>query len=238
MSSDFSYFEDPKFSEKVTIEALKKDEKGYFVLLDQTFFYPQGGGQPSDQGQLILDDREIPIVSVRMVDGEVRHYTDQDYGNLSGQQATCIIDAEKRSLHSKLHTSGHLISNIVEELYPVYKALKGHHFPGECYVEFIAKNGFSDPIDLDFVSQKISEVISENKAIQTKMIASEDLPKLVPTFPYCVPAHSSIRIVSIGDFSYQPCGGTHVKTTSELQGLTITKVKIKNKTLKINYTLA
>src|ERR1700722_366817 len=142
MQTQLSYFDDTyKFNDHTMIVATNKDDHGHFVILNQTIFYPQGGGQPSDQGTIQVGNVLIPIHSVKSVDNEIRHYTNQSYNHLGGQTGTCIVDQDLRLLHARLHTSGHLISNIIESHYPQWQAVKGHHFPDQCYVEFTAKNG-------------------------------------------------------------------------------------------------
>jgi len=238
MNNRLSYFENTyKFTDPATIESMQRDEKGHFLTLDHTIFYPQGGGQPSDDGLLKSDHIEIPIHSVRMIDNEIRHYTNQAYHDVIGQKVHCHINPTKRLLHAKLHTSGHLISNIIEELYPAYKAVKGHHFPGECYVEFLVTKGDIENLNLDQLNQKIALLVAENQTIKAMFIGSDKLSEICPDISYKIPTNQSVRIVSIGNFQYQPCGGTHVNTTSELKKLEITKFKMKDKAFKIYYTM-
>lgn len=238
MANKLFYYEDPhKVADEATIVSLQRDDRGHFILLDHTIFYPQGGGQPSDQGRLELDDTIIPILAVRMVDGEVRHYTDQDYSHVVGKRVRCIVDRERRLLHAKLHTFGHLISNVLENLYPSYKAIKGHHFPGECYVEFVVKGGNPENIDLERVKREIAACINQNQQVQAVFVTEEQFRAICPDPAYAISAArtQSIRLVRIGNFSYQPCGGLHVSTTSELQGLEIIKLKMKATSAKIYY---
>lgn len=236
----FSYYEDTyKVTDIAVIESVRCDDRGSFILLDHTIFYPQGGGQPSDQGQLRLGDINIFVLSAKMIDGEIHHYTDKDYSHIIGQQVNCYLDQEKRLLHSKLHTSGHLISNVLESLYPFYKAIKGHHFPGECYVEFIAKN--SDPIniDLELLKREIAAMITQSQQVQSIFVTQEQFSKICSDTSYSIPMNKiqSIRLVKIGNFSYQACGGTHIRATSELQGLEIIKIKAKGISLKVYYSI-
>ena len=66
MKTLLSYFEDTyKFKGRAIISAVNKDENGPFIILNQTLFHPQGGGQPSDQGTLQVGDVTIPIHRVR-----------------------------------------------------------------------------------------------------------------------------------------------------------------------------
>lgn len=119
------------------------DDKGYFFILNRTIFYPQGGGQPSDQGYLEIGGARSDVHHVRMIDNQIRHYSSHDCKELLGKSPKLIIDHEKRLLHAKLHTSGHLISNIIERKHPDYKAVKGHHFPGGVLCRIFCKGAVS-----------------------------------------------------------------------------------------------
>lgn len=233
-----SYFEDTyKFETSSVITGSGKDERGPFVILDQTIFYPQGGGQPSDKGSISVNGTDVKVLSVKCIDDEIRHYTDQDCSSLVGQTALCAIDQELRLLHARLHTSGHLIANIVETLYPNWIAIKGHHFPDQPYVEFTSKKDIQN-IFLDVANQEIKKNIEQNSATQIKQINANELKTLCPhmTIGY-IPNDQPIRVIRIGGFPFSPCGGTHVKSLNELKGLEITKFKIKNNNMKINYSL-
>jgi len=236
MNTRLTYFEDTyKFEDHAIIEANGKDENGDFIILNQTTFYPQGGGQPSDRGTLEVGSFVIPIHKVKSVENEIRHYTDQGYSHLVGQEVKCFLDQETRLLHARLHTSGHLISNVIEHNYPCWKGVKGHHFPDQCYVEFTSKNSHVDSVALEFVNREIEKFIEANCLINVDQVASQDLQEVCPNLAYSIPSDQPIRVMRIGDFPFSPCGGTHIKSLKELKGLEITKCKIKNKIMKINY---
>lgn len=238
MSSTPPYYEDTyHFDATAIVEAVRQDEKGWFVVLSNTLFYPQGGGQPSDVGHLKIDDLVIFVQTVRMVDKEIRHYIERGYPEIIGKSATLHLDEKKRVLHSKLHTSGHLISNIVESIYPAYRAVKGHHFPGESYVEFRAQEEEGAEVSLEKINQTISGEISSNKMVYSQFIAGDQLEEICGDLLYSIPTDQSIRIVGIEGFQYQPCGGTHVNMLGELRGLDVLKVKTKGRTLKVSYSI-
>lgn len=213
------------------------DERGQFVILDQTIFYPQGGGQPSDQGYMDADGTRFEISHVRTVNDQIRHYTTLDCTEHIGKEVKLKINPEKRLCHAKLHTSGHLISNIVESLYPTYHAIKGHHFPGECYVEFSLMSESPQAIDLNTLNGLVQHQIENNLTMEYIEIEGKDLPHYCPHLPYTLPKTESIRLIKIGPFGFQPCGGTHVKTSAELKGLSLTKQKLKGTSLKIYYQI-
>ena len=240
MTSIPAYYEDTyRFSDKAVVESLGKDDKGCFIVLDKTIFYPQGGGQPADIGYLNFNELEIPIQAVKMHDKQIRHYTNTEYPEIVGHPVILNIDQNRRVLHAKLHTSGHLISNIIETVYPHCKAIKGHHFPGECYVEFIVKNNNKiQELDLSLLNQKINELINQNLKTQNKYITTEQLTTLCPNLPYSIPQGQSVRLLRIESFEYQPCGGTHINSLSELKGLQLTKHRIKGDSIKVNYLIS
>src|SRR5262245_12970008 len=137
METKRAYFEDTYlFETQALITASGQDENGHYLILDQTIFYPQGGGQPSDQGTLQGNNFQISIHHVKAMEHEIRHYTNQNYRQWVENEVKCIINQELRLLHAKLHTAGHFIRGIVESNYPDWRAVKGHHFPEQCYVEF------------------------------------------------------------------------------------------------------
>lgn len=221
MNTHPAYFEDTyRFEDQAVITAMGQDENGHFILLNQTIFHPQGGGQPSDQGTLQMKDIIIPIHRVKTVDNMIKHYTDKDYGPLIGQTVSCTLDQEKRLTHARLHTAGHLISHIIESLAPHWNSVKGHHFPNECYVEFTSQNGNLEPFSEKLLTQEIEKYIELDCSITTNQVVGD---KVI------------VRSVRIGDFPFSPCGGTHVKSLKELKGLKITRIKIKNNTMKISY---
>ncbi len=80
MNSAPIYYEDTyRFSGQAVVESFGVDDKGHYIILDRTLFYPQGGGQPADQGCLIIDEQQIHIRAVRLCDKEIRHYTALEY---------------------------------------------------------------------------------------------------------------------------------------------------------------
>ena len=226
------------FSDKGAITHSDRDGRGHFIVLNRTIFYPQGGGQPSDLGCISTANLKIPINSVRTNDSEIRHYTDKDYSDFIGKEVTLHIDKDRRILNSKLHTAGHLISNLIESRYPFCTAVKGHHFPGESYVEFRTQP--SDAVrqlDLLVLNNKLQELIAQNFAVTNEYITYDEIASKCPNLPYAIPQKQLIRLVKIGLFNYQPCGGTHIQSLSELKGLQITKQKEKSDSIKIHYSI-
>jgi alanyl-tRNA synthetase len=143
------------------------DDKGAYILPDQTIFYPQGGGQPSDRGKIIGDGFELIVSDVRQVENEIRHYIDTSYCDYSISEkyaVKCIIDKDRRLLNSRCHTAGHLLGNVVESKYPELKAQKCHAFPGEAYIEFQG----SEMPNAESLSEALQNAIAKNLETENK----------------------------------------------------------------------
>lgn len=199
-----------------TVTATGSDETGSWVCTADTVCHPQGGGQQSDRGTL----GGILLAKVIQRDGEIFHYLREPARFEVGQQVKIIIDEAWRKFNSRLHTAGHLKAAIVERAFPGLHAVKGHHFPGEAYVEF---EGTTFPPCSDIEAQ-LSQAIS--------LAVSEDLPVGIQVDV------AGMRRVQIGDFVPSiPCGGTHLKSTGPIGRVKIRGVKVKGGKLRIGYDI-
>ena len=221
------------FQTTAQVTHVNRDAKGHYLVLNRSLFYPQGGGQPADQGTIDTAKACYAIFDVRYVHGEVRHYTiDNTIPIYHTGHATINIDRERRTLNSKYHTAGHLIASIVERENPEIKAIKGHQFPGEAYIEFDGTVG-----DLDhFITQVQSQAfahISSNSSVKTEEANIDDAAKILQD-----PSYQPLRVCRILGFPPTPCGGTHVKTLRDLSSLVINRCKNKKGKLRIYYEVA
>ena len=116
----------------------RSQENGKEILiLDATVFYPQGGGQPYDTGVIESASGRFLVEEVRFMDGAVRHIGHFEWGELViGDTVQCHVDAERRLLHSRIHSAGHLVDLAVAELGLPWTPGKGYHFPQGPYVEY------------------------------------------------------------------------------------------------------
>jgi len=212
------------------------DEKGSFVILDRTIFYPQGGGQPSDQGILETNSAEIEICSVRSVSGRIYHYINVPFcEKLKDQPVVLTLDTTRRNLNTRYHSAAHLLSAVTEELYPELKAIKGHHFPGESFVEF---RGISEDLDIQTLSSAVAHAIFQKIPVRSMDISKRDHPELFANLPYTLPEGKQLRACKVGEYALTPCGGTHVNSTNEIGVFAMPRVKSKKGNTKIYYELS
>ncbi|KAK9768363.1 hypothetical protein K7432_001090 [Basidiobolus ranarum] len=204
----------------------------FTVLLDTTLLYPQGGGQPSDKGQLIHDkgDHKVTffVEHVSMKGEIVEHHGYFENGMLDvGNKVDIQVDGDYRMLNSRLHTAGHLIFSMIKKLELPLIEKKGYHFVDGPYVEF---SGIW-PTDLtkENFELKVNEAITENLEVTTRYAGQEDGVQENEENP--------MRYVTIGELTKSPCGGTHVRNISELGRVTIRKIKTSKGVTKISYEL-
>lgn len=217
------------------------DERGAFIILGQTIFYPQGGGQPSDQGFLAGTDFRLYVTMVRNVDADVRHYIQDTVSEpLRGIKVRCLVDKDRRMLNARYHTAGHLLGNVVETIYHDLKAMKGHSFPKEAYVEFARIN---QPLqsqsnglpDISLLQMAINDAITKGHKTEIFEVDKESFEQRFYKLPYPIPDNKAFRVMDIESFPPVPCGGTHLSTISEIGSMAIGKIRAKDNGIRISY---
>ena len=208
------------------VEIISIEDDKTVIILDQTVFYPQGGGQPYDTGVIQTETTIFDVLEVRFVDGKVNHIGKYQAGHfVVGDTVSCVVEKERRVLNTRLHSAGHLLDMGLKELNILWKPGKGYHFPQGPYVEYLAEDhviGESLKTDLE---NKLAEIIGRNIETEIKFIEEE----IVNGKP--------ARIVYYGNFGV-PCGGTHCKNLSEVKKIAIKKIKKEKDAIRISYNLA
>lgn len=141
---------------------------------------------------------------------------------LIGKAAKLTVHSEKRLNHAKSHTSGHLLSCVVEKLAPELKGVKGHHFPDGPYVEF---QGELTSCTNDELMRNAVKLMQEAISNQAQISVDEQASN-----------GKLLRTIRIDGYEAIPCGGTHLKNISELKEIGIRKVQFSKGNTKISYT--
>jgi misacylated tRNA(Ala) deacylase len=200
------------------------DERG--VVLDRTVFYPHGGGQAGDRGELIAaDGRVLAIADTRKGDaGQVLHVpaTPPD-GWRVGQAVTARIDAARRQRHMRFHTTTHLLC-----------ALIPHPVDGCSITADYARLDFhmSEPLDKETLNAGLARLVAEGHAVRHRWISEDELdanPGLVRSMSVSPPRGlGRVRVLEIEGVDLQPCGGTHVANTRDIGAVVVTKIEKKS----------
>lgn len=204
--------------------------EGNKVELDKTVFCYQGGGQPSDQGKIILtgSGSEYNVTDVKKENGKIMHYVDKP-GLKAGDVVHCVLDWKRRHLLMRYHTAAHILSAIVNKR-------TGALITGNQISTDRARFDF----DLEnFDREKMAEYVNEaNGAIKRDMpvkmyfLPREEamkIPGVVKLAGALPPQVANLRIVEIGDVDTQADGGTHIGNTSEIGTIEILKMDNKGK---------
>ena len=220
------------------VVAVEQHDERDVVILDETIFYPQGGGQPYDQGTIESSSASFDVEEVRSIDGNVRHIGSFRSGSFDpGASVRSRVAAGRRSLHSRVHSAGHVVDMAVTSLGLDWTPGKGYHFPEGPYVEY---TGAVDR-DLDIVKKEIetnaSAIVQAGIETYIRFVSADDLRQLCRFVPDNLPAGKPIRIVFYGDFGV-PCGGTHVARLGDIGTLTIRKLKKNGDVIRVSYGVA
>ncbi len=196
------------------------------VVLDRTAFYPRGGGQPPDTGELRVHPELWPVTGVKRRSGRIVHAV-EGLPPQPGQLVQGAIDWDLRFRYMRLHTALHGLSAIVWD-----------GWRADVTGANIAEDGLSARMDFALEEIRVNDVKDEIESRLNAALAAGrdvkiydlpraeamDLPDLIRTHVNLVPEHiERIRIVEIEGLDRQADGGTHVANTREIGPVTITK---------------
>jgi len=218
----------------VHVDAVSK-----FVVLDKTVYYPAGGGQPSDIGTISTTSSTLPITSAKFQDKTtVLHFLDEQPLVDVGDEVTIKIDKEKRMLHAKLHSGGHLLDSALLNIGVDYLTPgKGYHYPDGPYVEYTGKIPAEERAEIQQkLEDEANRLIRNGMAVSKEMADTERVEKLCGSFPSYLSKDSQARVVFIGGL-WCPCGGTHVKDVKDIGGIKITKIRVQKDKTRISYVI-
>lgn len=194
------------------VKIIKEGSK-IFAILDETPFYPEGGGQPSDRGTI----NNVNVIDVYEKDGIIYHEVDED---LEIGKVLCSVDFERRFDFMQQHSGEHLLSGIIHKFYNGNN--KGFHM-GEDYVTMdIDIYPFTEEM-IEIVENKVNDYIYMNEEFRTYVVSKEELNS-TPSRKK-IDVEGEIRIVEAKEMDCCPCCGTHVARTGEIGIIKIFKVE-------------
>ena len=196
------------------------------VILDQTVFYPNGGGQPGDTGWLVREGGDrISVVDTQKGETGILHIIGEGEPlPVIGEKLSTEIDWERRHRLMRMHTCMHLLCSVVP-----MGVTGGSIRDGSARLDFDAP----DPLDKTEITDQLNRLIEKNYNVETRWITDEELnsqPDLVRTMSVQPPRGTGrVRLVNVNEVDLQPCGGTHVRTTGEIGKVMVKKIEKKGK---------
>ena len=198
------------------------------IVLAESLFYPRGGGQPGDRGE-IHHAEGVTLISETVYDADRKTivHTPVDGTPLprSGETVSMKLDWPLRYKRMRAHTALHLLSVVLP--YPVTGGSVGD---AEGRLDFDSGDVAFDKTDIE---RRLTELIATDAAVSTIWISDDELeanPSLVKTMKVKPPTgQGRVRLVEIAGLDLQPCGGTHVARVGEIGAVTVTNIEKKGK---------
>jgi len=222
--------------EAEVIDVLEQD-KAFYIVLNQTIFYPRGGGQPSDIGVLECSDKVYNVIEVIKREGRVLHKLD-NVGLKMGDKVFGRIDWDRRYTLMRMHTSSHLIDAV---LYRDGKILvTGNQLDvDKSRIDFNMQEFSMDKVQ-GYIAEA-NRIIAKDLSVKNYYLSREEafkipgIVKLAGALPPDIPV---LRITEIVGLDIQADGGTHVNSLKEIGKINILSIENKGKERKrICYTL-
>lgn len=211
------------------------------IVLDGTYFYPEGGGQPADRGTLSWDGGRADVVDVYKDHGEVIHEIEDLEGELPGEGDAVQgeVDEDRRDAHRRMHTAQHVVSRVVLDAFGAGTAGNQIH-ADRSRIDF-------EPADFDVddvarIEDLANEAIAEDYAVTKEERPRPEVEEQTDegrSLLHLIPDHvDPLRVVEIEDYDLCPCGGTHVDRLGEIGRIEITDRTSKGKdTERIEFVL-
>jgi Ser-tRNA(Ala) deacylase AlaX len=215
---------------KAQIIDIRKVNNQNYLILDQTVFFPEGGGQPGDQGTISNSSNNLKIKVILYKDGQILHATSNNTLSI-GDQIDLKIDWNRRYKYMKIHSAGHLLHEILMEVDSTLVPLKGYHHD-ESYLIY---SGYIDPKSISQIESKLSTAITADLPIICDYTDLETLKKDARSVPQNLPLHKKLRRLKIGNFPSMADGGVQVKSTEEIGQVKITAIENTQNQCKISY---
>lgn len=238
MKTQLLYLDDSyrKSMEATILEAEDVGGGKYKLILDQTVFYPMGGGQATDQGKLFNNDWQGKVIEVVLREGEVRHLTEAKIPPIVGMKVTGEIDWDRRYKLMKIHSGGHLVDFAMYLLGYSPKLLmpyKGDHGKKA----FIAYQGILDKDIKQELEDNANELVQKDLSITWTYASLEELQKDAIYLQPGLPTNKPLRKITLEGVGSVADGGTQVKKTGEIGKIQIESVISENGETIVNYKI-
>ena len=189
------------------------------IILDRTPFYAEGGGQLADGGTITLhdgtvieiDDVQNPVPGLSVHRGRVLKGSVQ-----VGQPALAAIDNERRNAISRAHTATHMVHKAFREVLGETATQAGsENSPGRFRFDFPSAGSLSEGV-LDEVEARVNELLINDLAVTAEVMSQAEAKKMGAMALFGEKYGDHVRVVSVGDWARELCGGTHVHRSGQL----------------------
>lgn len=191
------------------------------VVLDMTPFYAEGGGQVGDCGAIQSAEAILEVNTVTQVDGVYLHHCRVTQGSIKvGDNVTAEVSVRRRDIQAN-HTATHLLHKTLRQVLGEHVRQAGSLVDAErLRFDFTHPQGLT-PQELARVEQEVNALIGADLPVTTQELSMEEALRQGAMALFGEKYGDKVRMVSVGDVSFELCGGTHVPTTARIRGFKV-----------------
>lgn len=207
---------------KDPVESLVEGGRG-LVVLDRTSFYGEKGGQIGDNGVIASEDgSEFVVTDAKILGNAIAHVGYVRKGSFSvGQSVEAQVNVNRRRSIAAHHSATHLLQAALRRVVGEHVAQKGSYVADDRLRFDFSHYEAVKPEQLKEVERLVNEQIRDNNEIVTREMSLEEARKTCAMALFDEKYDDVVRVVSMGDFSMELCGGTHAKRTGDIGSLRI-----------------
>jgi Alanyl-tRNA synthetase len=219
-----SYYEDER---KLEFKGNVLGAEGNYLILDETYFYPEGGGQPSDHGYIVLNGNKYEVRDVQLVDDVVVHILDKEIQANKGDIILGHIDEERRIRLMQHHSGTHILLSSI-------RYVLGNHVwqagaQKDPYLSRLDITHYKDinAEEIKQIERRANEVIQMNLRLRKEFVERNQAEQKYGFILYQggIPEGKQLRLVEIPGVDVEGCGGTHVDRTGDVGLIKIIKIE-------------
>ncbi len=199
-------------------KVLEVKSKENLVFLDKTPFYPEGGGQVGDKGSIEINGRDIKVAGTfGEIGGVIAHIVEDTSPFKKGASVKATVDSGKRHSTEKHHTATHILHKALRQILGENVRQSGSLVsPERLRFDYTVESAPSDD-KLASIERIVNDKIHENLKVETQIMGFEEAKKLGAMALFDEKYGNKVRVLKIGDFSVELCGGTHVDRTGVIE---------------------
>ena len=198
------------------VDALRPGQEGQ-VILDHTPFYAESGGQIGDAGVLIGATARFTVRDTQKIDASFAHIGVLDAGELRvGDAVEARVDSERRISIALNHSATHLLHAALRKVLGLQVEQKGSLVAAERLRFDFSHTQALSPEELRRVEELVNSAIRRNSPVETRVMALDEAVAAGAMSLFGEKYESDVRVLSIGDFSMELCGGTHVERSGDI----------------------
>jgi len=211
------YYDDQERTEfeAMVLDSFEREDGGYDVVLDQTLFYPEGGGQPADTGSLSTDDVTVHVEDVKRKGDVIVHHADGDPG--TGEFVRGRIDAGRRRQLMRNHTATHIVIHAAREVLGEHVRQAGAQKGVERSRIDVRHYDRIDREQARAIEHRANTIVRENVSVADEWPDRHDAEDEhgFDLYQGGIPPGERIRLIHVAE-DVQACGGTHVARTGDI----------------------